>query len=108
MTRYFWFAAYNLFFLPLFFSIVKLSSFYKHNIRENLQKREGQWERLADRVSSRDWQKPLVWLHVASAGELLQAQPVIKRCVIEGAECILTYSSINDLGTSLKRALEEK
>ncbi len=95
MTSRFWFAAYNLFFLPLFFGIVKLLAFSKINVRESLEKREGQWERLADGVSKRDWQKPLVWLHVASAGEFLQAQPVIERCVAEGAECVLTYSSIN-------------
>ena len=95
MTSRFWFAAYNLFLLPLFLGIVKLLAFSKTNIRESLEKREGQWERLADGISKRDWQKPLIWLHVASAGEFLQAQPVIERCVAEGAECVLTYSSIN-------------
>jgi 3-deoxy-D-manno-octulosonic-acid transferase len=95
MTSLFWFAAYNLFLLPLFLGIVKLLAFSKTNIRESLEKREGQWERLADGISKRDWQKPLIWLHVASAGEFLRAQPVIERCVTEGAECVLTYSSIN-------------
>jgi len=95
MTSRFWFTAYNLLLLPLFLGIVKILAFSKTNIRESLEKREGQWERLADGVSKRDWQKPLVWLHVASAGEFLQAQPVIERCVAEGAECVLTYSSIN-------------
>ena len=95
MTSRFWFAAYNFFLLPLFLGIVKLLAFSKTNIRESLEKREGQWERLADGISERDWQKPLIWLHVASAGEFLQAQPVIERCVAEGAECVLTYSSIN-------------
>ncbi len=95
MTSRFWFAVYNLFFLPLFFGIVNLLAFFKTNIRESLEKRKNQWERLGDGVSKRDWQKPLVWLHVASAGEFLQAQPVIERCVAGGAECVLTYSSIN-------------
>ena len=54
-----------------------------------------EWKRMAYAISFREWQKPLVWLHVASAGEFLQAQPVIKKCVKEGAECLLTYSSIN-------------
>ena len=95
MTSRFLFVLYNLFLLPLLLGIVKLLAFSKTNIRESLEKREGQWERLADGVSKRDWQKPLIWLHVASAGEFLQAQPVIERCVAEGAECVLTYSSIN-------------
>ena len=95
MISRFWFFAYNLFFLPLLLGIVKLLAFSKINIRESLEKREGQWERLADSISTRDWQKPLIWMHVASAGEFLQAQPLIERCVAEGAECVLTYSSIN-------------
>ena len=37
----------------------------------------------------------LIWFHVASAGELLQAQPLIVRCIAEGAECVVTYSSVN-------------
>lgn len=95
MTSRFWFLGYNLFVLPLLFVIVKFSAFFNLNIRESLEKREGLWNRLAEAVSKRDWQKPLLWLHVASAGELLQAQPVIARCVSAGAECVLTYSSIN-------------
>ena len=42
MTSRFWFAAYNLFLLPLFLGIVKLLAFSKINIRESLEKREGQ------------------------------------------------------------------
>ncbi|MCH2266736.1 MAG: 3-deoxy-D-manno-octulosonic acid transferase [SAR324 cluster bacterium] len=95
MSSRFWFLVYNLFVLPLLFGIIKLFAFSKANIRESFEKREGLWDRLADAVSERDWQKPLLWLHVASAGEFLQAQPVIARCVAEGAECVLTYSSIN-------------
>ena len=50
---------------------------------------------MEEAVSKRDWQKPLLWFHVASAGEFLQAQPLIVRCTAEGAECVLTFSSIN-------------
>ena len=85
MSSRFWFLVYNLFVLPLLFGIIKLFAFSKANIRESFEKREGLWDRLADAVSERDWQKPLLWLHVASAGEFLQAQPVIARCVAEGA-----------------------
>ena len=95
MTRRFSFLAYNIIILPLLFGLVKILAFKKENIRESLEKREGLWERLAEGVSKRNWQKPLLWLHVASAGEFLQAQPVIARCAEGGAECVLTYSSIN-------------
>ena len=68
---------------------------FRQNIKDSLKKREGLWERLENAISKRDWQKPLLWFHVASAGELLQAQPLIDRCSAQGSECVLTYSSIN-------------
>lgn len=95
MINRFWFLAYNLILLPTLVVVVNFLAIYKKNIRENLEKRSGQWKRMAYAISFREWQKPLVWLHVASAGEFLQAQPVIEKCVKEGAECLLTYSSIN-------------
>ena len=86
---------YNLFFLPLFLGIVKILAPFRQNIKDSLKKREGLWERLENAISKRDCQKPLLWFHVASAGELLQAQPLIDRCSAQGSECVLTYSSIN-------------
>ena len=46
-------------------------------------------------MKARDSKKTLVWFHVASAGEWLQAQPVIQRCAEQGVQCVLTYTSIN-------------
>ncbi len=86
---------YNFFFLPLFLGIVKILAPFRQNIKDSLKKREGLWERLENAISKRDCQKPLLWFHVASAGELLQAQPLIDRCSAQGSECVLTYSSIN-------------
>ena len=68
---------------------------FRWNIKDSLEKREGLWERLEKAISNRDWQKPLIWFHVASAVELLQAQPLIDRCSAQGSECVLTYSSVN-------------
>ncbi len=95
MTSRFWFLTYNLILLPLLSGIVKILASYNSKISMSIEKREGLWERLEVAVSKRDWQKPLLWFHVASAGEFLQAQPLIDRCIAEGAECVVTYSSVN-------------
>ena len=80
-------ARFHRFFLPFFYGIVKLLAIYKPNIKESISKRKNLWERLEKQISKRDWQKPLLWFHVASAGEFLQAKPVIERCILRGAEC---------------------
>ena len=95
MTSRFWFLTYNIILIPLLSLVVKILSSYHSKINESIEKRKGLWERLEEAVSKRDWQKPLIWFHVASAGELLQAQPLIVRCIAEGAECAVTYSSVN-------------
>ncbi len=95
MTSRFWFLTYNLILLPLLSGVVKIFASYNSKISESIEKREGLWERLEVAVSKRDWQKPLLWFHVASAGEFLQAQPLIDRCIAEGAECVVTFSSVN-------------
>ena len=95
MTSRFWFLTYNIILIPLLSLVVKILASYHSKINESIEKRKGLWERLEEAVSKRDWQKPLIWFHVASAGELLQAQPLIVRCIAEGAECAVTYSSVN-------------
>ena len=95
MTSRIWFLLYNLICLPLMLATTKLLATCIPKIRESIKKREGLWVRLEEGISKRGWQKPLLWFHVASAGEFLQAQPVIARCTAEGTECVLTFSSIN-------------
>ena len=90
MYRTFWFLFYNLFIIPFSYGILKFLEFLKPNIRESFEKRTGLWNRLEESLSKREWQKPLIWFHVASAGEYLQAKPVMKRCIFNGAECLLT------------------
>ncbi|MAE16465.1 MAG: 3-deoxy-D-manno-octulosonic acid transferase [Deltaproteobacteria bacterium] len=90
-----WF--YNLVLLPLLRIAVRVHARKDTRLREGLERRREVWERLGNSLGARDWQQPLLWFHVASAGELLQAQPVISRCVAEGWQCVLTYSSSNAL-----------
>ena len=59
--------------------MTKLLSLYKPNVKESIIKRKKLWDRLEKNISNREWKKPLIWFHVASAGEYLQAKPVMKR-----------------------------
>tara|TARA_Y100001970_G_scaffold290718_1_gene425450 strand:- start:2585 stop:3877 length:1293 start_codon:yes stop_codon:yes gene_type:complete len=95
MNKLFWFLCYNLIFIPILYVLIKFLAFYKPKLRESIENRKKLWSRLESKISERKWEKPLIWLHVASAGEYLQAKPVIKSCIENGAECLLTYSSIN-------------
>ncbi len=90
----FWWAAYQLILLPTILAL-RLVSRFNSRIRIAFAGREGSFTRLEQATSLRDLTKPLLWFHVASAGELLQAQPVIRRSVSAGCECLLTFSSVN-------------
>jgi 3-deoxy-D-manno-octulosonic-acid transferase len=83
--------------LQALLQLVKRKALRDKNLQDGLQGRKGLWERLGAQVAKRSWGRPLVWFHVASAGEFLQALPVMERCVARGWECGLTYSSVNAL-----------
>lgn len=65
------------------------------NLKAGFEGRKGLWQRLTDQIRQRDPAKPLIWFHVSSAGEFLQARPVIERCLQQGVECALTFTSVN-------------
>jgi 3-deoxy-D-manno-octulosonic-acid transferase len=67
------------------------------NVKEALAGRKGLWQRLDKQLAHRDLSKPLIWFHVASAGEFLQAQPVMERCMADGLECAVTFTSVNGM-----------
>ena len=64
-----WF--YNLVLLPLLRIAVRVHARKDTRLREGLERRREVWERLGNSLGARDWQQPLLWFHVASAGELL-------------------------------------
>ncbi len=74
---------------------VRLAAIRNRNLRKGLEGRKGLWRRLEQQLQYRDPQKPLIWFHVASAGEFLQAQPVLERCMQQGFACALTFTSVN-------------
>ena len=90
----FWFICYNLI-LKLFSGLIRVRSRNDPDLQEALEGRQNLWERLEASLKSRNPGKPLVWFHVASAGEWLQAQPVIRRLSEKEVQCVLTYTSIN-------------
>ena len=46
-------------------------------------------------LQKRDWNLPLLWLHAASAGEILQAEPIIRQFEKENVQLALSYTSVN-------------
>ncbi len=90
----FWGFLYTYVVLPLLVGILYLQSFRDKKIKDSLDGRQGFWGRLDAQIIRRDLRKPLIWFHVVSAGELLQAQPVMERLLRNGYECALTVSSI--------------
>ncbi|MBF0349590.1 MAG: 3-deoxy-D-manno-octulosonic acid transferase [SAR324 cluster bacterium] len=93
----FWSTLYNLLFLPVAWILVKIVSMKSENLRESLQGRKDLWTRIGNQLARREWKKPLIWFHVASAGEYLQAQPLMELCKTHDVEFAVTYTSVNAL-----------
>lgn len=74
---------------------VHLAALKNQNLAAGLQGRKRLWQRLEAQLRQRSPEKPLIWFHVASAGEFLQAQPVLERCLRHNFECALTFTSVN-------------
>ena len=64
-------------------------------VKESLEGRRGLWRRLDEQIVHRNLHQPLIWFHVVSVGEYLQAEPVIERCLREGLDCAVTLSSVS-------------
>ena len=67
----------------------------KPNLKEALRGRIGIWERMDEALQKRDWNSPLLWLHAASAGEILQAEPLIRQFEKENVQLVVSYTSVN-------------
>lgn len=106
LARPCWRAVYNALLLPLLLGGVRLAALRSPKVRETLAGRRGLWERLAADLAARDPARPLLWFHVASVGELLQAQPVLERCAAAGAQCVLTVTSVSGWRWARRRRAE--
>ena len=94
-SRVLWRTVYSIAILPLFLAAIRLAGLFNGKVRESLKGRRGLWRRLDEQLRARDPARPLAWFHVASAGEFLQAMPVMERLMAAGAQCALTVSSIS-------------
>ena len=88
-------ALYHWALLPLALGAVWLAARGAPRLRAHLAARRGVWDRLRQAAARRDPTRPLVWFHAASAGELLQAEPVMRRVREGGAQVAVTLSSVS-------------
>jgi 3-deoxy-D-manno-octulosonic-acid transferase len=95
MTRWIWQFVYSWIIYPAMWIGVSLLALKNQNLKEGLAGRKGLWQRLENQLRQRDPKKSLIWFHVASAGEFLQAQPVLERCLQQGFDSALTFTSVN-------------
>lgn len=80
---------------PLLLGLMYVAALRSRKLRQSLAGRRGVWARLAEQAAARDDARPLVWFHVSSAGEFLQAMPVLERLTAAGMQCALTVSSVS-------------
>ena len=91
----FWKLIYRFILQPLLMQLIQLQAKKKPNLKDALDGRLGLWERMDEALQKRDWNLPLLWLHAASAGEILQAEPIIRQFEKENVQLVLSYTSVN-------------
>ena len=91
----FWKLIYRFILQPLLIQLIQQQAKKKPHLKEALDGRIGLWERMDEALQKRDWNLPLLWLHTASAGEILQAEPIIRQFEKENVQFVLTYTSVN-------------
>lgn len=94
---------YSYFILPAIIVASKLISLNNQKMRDTLAGHPGLFQRIEEQLKKRDSKKPLVWFHVASAGEYLQALPVMERLMSNGFQCALTLTSVSGYRWANKR-----
>lgn len=75
--KHFWFVFYNIFFLPLFWILIHLSSVFNSKIRIALRKRKFLFNNLQSELRKLNPNKKNILLQCSSLGEFHQAKPVI-------------------------------
>lgn len=93
----FWQFIYNYLIFPALYIALKIAAFKNNKLNETLAGHSGLWQRIDDQMQKRKNHMPLIWFHVASAGEYLQAMPVMQRLMNDGYQCALTVTSISGI-----------
>jgi 3-deoxy-D-manno-octulosonic-acid transferase len=81
--------------LPLALGLARLGSLASPKLRAGFAQRRGIWQRLERQRTQRDPARPLLWFHVASAGEFLQMEPLLRRARERGAQLAVTVTSVS-------------
>ncbi|HSG19693.1 MAG TPA: glycosyltransferase N-terminal domain-containing protein, partial [Burkholderiaceae bacterium] len=95
-SRFLWQMLYNLL-LPVALLGARIAARRNPKLRETLSGQRTASKRMQGSLPGRDPARPLLWFHVASAGEFLQALPVLERCVASGAQAVLTVTSVSGM-----------
>lgn len=90
-----WSIFYNSLLYPLIILTANVISLKNKKMKDSIAGKKGLWDRLEKHVKNRDFSKPLIWFHVPSAGEFLQAQPVLERFLNNDFDCAVTFNSIS-------------
>ena len=93
----FWQNIYSNLVLPSLYLALKAAAFKNQKLNETLAGHKGLWQRIDKQMLARNGHMPLIWFHVASAGEFLQAMPVMQRLMNDGYQCALTVTSVSGI-----------
>ena len=102
--KLFWQIFYTGLLLPLAVAAAYLGGMFHPKVRASLRGRRGVFRRLKSALAGLEPGRPLLWFHVVSAGEYLQAAPVITRLTAHGFQVVLTVSSVTGHQWAAKRA----
>ncbi|HEX9844682.1 MAG TPA: glycosyltransferase N-terminal domain-containing protein [bacterium] len=83
--------------VPLALGLAWSLAAFNPRLRANLLARRGVAQRLAQAAQRRDAHRPLAWFHVASAGEYLQVEPLLRRFRARGCQLAVTLTSVSGL-----------
>ncbi len=83
--------------LPLALGLARALSLAFPKLQAGQRARQGVWKRLERLSTRRNPAQPLLWFHVASAGEFLQMEPLLRRARERGAQLAVTVTSVSGL-----------
>lgn len=90
-----WKILYTWIALPLLWVVSKILSLKNEKMKKSIDGKKGSVLRIGEGMIHQNLRKPLVWFHVASVGEYLQALPIMERCFDHDMECVVTFNSIS-------------
>ena len=105
-----WLIIYNLFFLPLIFTVAIILSIFKTKVRESLRCRIGQIKKTKEFFNNVQNNNLVYWFHSASHGEFEQIHPILHSLKEIQRACIVVvsfsspsgYKNVEDQNIDLK------